>query len=100
MPVADIAMVLVDGVTGEGDVEGQATMGVEIAGAIAPRANYRVYFAPSTPAGFAHAITQATTDGVDVLAIGWGQSEQGQGVKEIDAALEVAARQRVTVLAA
>jgi kumamolisin len=104
LPAPDVAPVFVDGVSPKSDVnDHQVMMDVEIVGAIAPRARIRVYFAPFTPAGFAHAITRAAADGVAVLSNGWGQAEsywKDEEIKEMDTALEQAARQHITVLAA
>ena len=106
LPVPDIAPVFVDGfkpASNEQDLDGQVMLDVEIAGAIAPGARIRVYFAPLTPAGFAHATARATADGVAVLSIGWGQVEdhwKDEEIKQIDAALEQAAGQQITVVVA
>ena len=106
LPVPDIASVFVDGFSPESGnqfMDGQVMLDVEIAGAIAPRAAIKVYFAPFTSAGFAHAVTRAATDHVAVLSTGWGQVEdrwKDEEIKEIDAALEQAARQQITVVVA
>ncbi len=105
LPEPDISPVLVDGgsTNPNENIDGQVMLDIEIIGAIAPRARVRVYFAPFTSASFAHAVTRAAADGVAVLSIGWGQAESSwkdEEIKEIDAALEQAARQRVTVLTA
>jgi kumamolisin len=105
LPEPDIAPISVDGASPKSDenVDAQVMLDVEIIGAIAPRAHIRVYFAPYTSAGFAHAIRQAASDRVGVLSIGWGQPESSwkdEEINEIDAALEEAARQRITVIAA
>jgi hypothetical protein len=106
LPVPDIAPVLLDGfITNPDDKDSdfQVMMDVEIAGAFAPNARIRVYFAPFTSAGFAHAIARAASDHVAVLSIGWGQTEESwkdDQISEIDDALKQAAQHRVTVLVA
>ncbi len=105
LPEPDIALVLIDGGGTDRNVEtdGQVMLDIEIVGAMAPRARIRVYFAPFTPEGFAHALTRAAADGVAVVSIGWGQPESSwkdKEIKDIDAAFEQAARHNVTVLAA
>jgi len=105
LPAPDLTSVLVDEVHPAPDeaTDAQVMLDVEIAGAIAPRAPIRVYFASFTSAGFAHAVQRAITDGVAVLSVGWGQPESkwtDQQMEEIDAALKQAADHNVTVLAA
>jgi hypothetical protein len=105
LPVPDVAPVYVDGTKSNPDqgIDAQVMLDIEIVGAIAPRASIRVYFAPFTPGGFSHAIARATTDGVALLSIGWGNAESNwkdEEIKEINAALEQAARQHITVLTA
>ena len=106
LPVPDIVPIYVDGgaskINDSSDADANVMMDVEIIGAIAPRARIQVYFAPNTSAGFARAIMRAAADGVGVLSIGWGQAENSfkdEDIKEINAALEQAARQSITVLA-
>jgi kumamolisin len=105
LPMPAIEPVFVDDSSSKSDanLDAQVMMEVEILGAIAPRARIRVYFAPNTPKGFAHAITQATADDVAVISNDWGRAEslwKDEEINEIDAALEQAARQHITVLAA
>jgi kumamolisin len=104
LPAPDITPVFVDGAKSfDSGTDAQVMLDVEIVGAIAPRASIRVYFVEATKAGaVAHAIMRAAADGVAVLSIGWGNLESSwkdEEIKEIDAALEMAARQQITVLA-
>jgi Subtilase family len=107
LPVPDVKIVSVDGGTnqpsGQRLMDEEATMNIEIAGGIAPRANLSVYFAPNTSADFAQAIQQATADKVSVLLIGYGTSEnhwEDKDLKLMESALEQAAKQGVTVVVA
>ncbi len=73
------------GVDGADNVPGQDPNGadpevlldIEVIGAIAPKANIVVYFAPNTDDGFIDAVTQAAhADPAPVaISISWGQSE-------------------------
>lgn len=89
------------GVDEIGDAE--ATIDIEIAGAIAPGAKIAVYFAPDTDAGFLEAVTAALYDDVrkpSVISISWGSPEDhasGQFRKALNDVLEDAAELGVTV---
>src|SRR5215831_1755150 len=66
-PSPSVVAVSVDGARNQptGDTNGPDTevmLDIEVAGAVAPRANIVVYFAPNTDAGFLDAINQAVTD--------------------------------------
>jgi kumamolisin len=104
LPVPDIAPVFVDefkSASDEQSSDGQVMTDVEIAGAIAPGAHIRVYFAPYTSVGFAHAIARAMADGAAVLSIGWGQVEdqwKDEEIRQIDDALKQAAGHQITVV--
>ena len=105
LPVPDVTPVFVDSANSKSDpnIDSKVMIDVEILGAIAPRARIRVYFAPNTPAGFAHAISQAVADKVAVFSIAWGAPESNwkdEDIKAVDAALEQAARQNMTVVVA
>jgi kumamolisin len=106
LPVPDVTPVSVDGAEPKSDsafgLDTQVMLDVEILGAIAPRARILLYYAPNTPAGFAHAISRAAADKIAVLSISFGGPESNwkdEEIKEINAALEQAARQNITVLA-
>ncbi|WP_104091616.1 protease pro-enzyme activation domain-containing protein [Arthrobacter sp. GMC3] len=57
--------------------DGEVLLDVEVAGALAPRAAIKVYFAPNTDAGFVDAVNQAAHDTPTpaAMSISWGQSE-------------------------
>jgi kumamolisin len=78
---------------------------IEVAGAIAPKADVVVYFAPNTDAGFVDAISQAAhaSPTPTAISISWGQSEDdwtAQARDAMDSALADAAALGVTVTAA
>jgi kumamolisin len=105
LPTPDVLTVSIDGASYKSgsETDGQIMLDVEVVGSIAPRAHFRVYFAPFTARGFADALEQAAVDHVSVLENGWGQPEvswKDEDIKIIDGALEMAAKRRITVLAA
>jgi kumamolisin len=79
---------------------------IEVIGALAPRANIAVYFAPNTDQGFYAAISQAAHDATRhtaVISISWGGPEDSwtaQARAAMQSALEDAAGLGVTVTAA
>jgi kumamolisin len=79
---------------------------IEVAGAVAPRANIAVYFAPNTDQGFIDALTTAVHDNVrkpSVVSISWGAQEEAwtqQALTAFDQALQDAAALGVTVCCA
>jgi len=82
-----------------GQVEGD----IEVTGAIAPKANIRVYFAPNTNRGFVDAIAAATRDHVSVLSISWGSPElrwTPDVLERMQLALKEAASAGITVVVA
>jgi kumamolisin len=91
--------------TGSG-ADGEVTSNIEVAGAIAPKANIVVYFAPNTDTGFAEAIKAAAHDIThkpSIISITWGAAEVNwteQVRTGLDAALAAAARQGITIVAA
>jgi hypothetical protein len=105
LPAPDVVTISVEGFVPSSDLGGdsQVSLDVELIGALAPRARLRVYFSQLTSVGFARAIKRASEDRVAILSIGWGQAEskwKDEEIKEINAALEDAARQNITVVAA
>jgi len=85
--------------------DGEVLLDIEVAGAIAPKADILVYFAPNTDAGFLDAVTNAAhADPAPVaISISWGQSEDQwskQARTSMDDAFEDAASLGVTVTAA
>ncbi len=62
------------------NTDGEVTLDIEVAGAIAPGAQIAVYFAPNTTAGFIDAVNAALHDTVrrpSVISISWGGPEDG-----------------------
>ncbi len=57
--------------------DGEVLLDIEVAGALAPKATLKVYFAPNTDAGFLDAVAKATHDtpAPAAISISWGQSE-------------------------
>ncbi|MGI8762277.1 MAG: S53 family peptidase [Jatrophihabitantaceae bacterium] len=57
--------------------DGEVLLDIEVAGALAPRAAFTVYFAPNTDAGFVDAVSAAVhaTPSPTAISISWGQSE-------------------------
>jgi kumamolisin len=86
--------------------DGEVTLDLEIAGALAPKAKYVVYFAPNTNAGFLAALNAAIHDDIrnpGIISISWGGPEltwTAASRKEVDYALQAAAAMGVTVIAA
>jgi len=86
--------------------DGEVTLDIEIAGAIAPKSKIVVYFAPNTNAGFLAAVTAAIHDDIrkpDILSISWGGAEltwTEASREQIDYSFQVAAAMGMTVLAA
>ena len=88
------------------DADGEVTLDIEVAGAIAPGATIAVYFAPNTDKGFIDALNSAVHDTVrkpSVISISWGGPEDFS--KEtfrdgINRALSDAAQLGVTVCVA
>jgi len=84
----------------------EVMLDIEVVGAIAPRANIVVYFAPNTDQGFLDAITTAvhdTTNKPTLVSISWGGPEDSwtaQSLQNFDAAFADAATLGVTVCAA
>ena len=86
--------------------DGEVTLDVEIAGAIAPAATIAVYFSQNSDAGFVDAVNQAihdTTNKPSVVSISWGSPEQNwtsQSINAFNDVLQSAATLGVTVCAA
>ena len=79
LSVPSVTAVPVDGGanTPGGQADGEVELDIEVAGAVAPKAAQKVYFAPNTDQGFIDAITDAVhaTPTPTVVSISWGQSE-------------------------
>jgi kumamolisin len=86
--------------------DGEVTLDIEIAGAIAPAATLAVYFAPNSDAGFIDAVNRAihdTTNQPSVVSISWGGPESNwtqQSINAFNDVLQSAAALGVTVCAA
>jgi kumamolisin len=78
--VPSVTAVPVDGGSNTSDgpdgADGEVLLDIEVAGAVAPGASFRVYFAPNTDAGFIAAINKAVADKVDAISISWGGAEK------------------------
>ena len=102
LPPPDVTPVFLDHYKPDPSADDEVMMNIEIVGSIAPRARIRVYFAGFAAKGFADSLKQAAADRVSVLAISWGLAESAwkdEDLKSVDAALETAAKQGITVLA-
>ena len=88
------------------NADGEVMLDIEVAGAIAPRARFIVYFAPNTDRGFLDAITKAVHDTryrPSVISISWGGAEStwtAQAVQAFNQAFQAAATLGVTVCCA
>jgi kumamolisin len=86
--------------------DGEVMLDIEVVGAIAPKAQIVVYFAPNTDAGFLDAISTAvhdTTHKPSVISISWGGPESswtGQAMNAMDQAFQAAATMGITVCVA
>lgn len=85
--------------------DGEVLLDIEVAGAIAPRTDFLVYFAPNTDAGFLDAISEAAhaAPAPTAISISWGQSEDqwsAQARTAMDEACADAVAMGVTVIAA
>jgi kumamolisin len=107
-PAPTVTAVSVDGAqnspTGSTDgPDAEVMLDIEVSGALAPRANIVVYFAPNTDAGFLDAINQAVDDkqnNPSVISISWGGPEStwtSQSLQSYNSALEAASAVGVTV---
>lgn len=87
------------------NVDTEVTLDIEVAGALAPKAEFVVYFAPNTDKGFVDAVKKAAhaDPTPTAISISWGQSEDAwsaQSREALDGALADAAALGVTVCAA
>jgi kumamolisin len=110
LPVPNVKTVRVDGGNNQPSTpdgaDGEVMLDIEVAAAVAPKAQIAVYFAPNTDQGFLDAVTQATHDTVhkpSVISISWGGPESNwtdQAMTSFDQALQTAAALGVTVCCA
>jgi kumamolisin len=83
LPAVSVTAIGVDGATnsptGDPDsADGEVTLDIEVAGAVAPAARIAVYFAPNTEQGFYDGISAAIHDKArkpSVISISWGMPE-------------------------
>src|SRR5258708_6436235 len=86
--------------------DGEVTLDIEVAGAVAPKANIVVYFGTNTTDGFIQALTSAIHDDVrkpSLVSISWGGPEESSTkhlLNGLDTALQQAGAVRVTVCCA
>ncbi len=85
--------------------DGEVLLDIEVAGAIAPKASFLVYFAPNTDDGFLDAVCEAAhaDPAPAAISISWGQSEDqwsDQARSAMDDAFADAAAMGITVTAA
>jgi kumamolisin len=110
LTVPNVRTVRVDGgknqpSTADG-ADGEVMLDIEVAAAIAPKAQIAVYFAPNTDKGFLDAVTMAihdTTNKPSVISISWGGPESNwtaQAMTSFDQSLQTAAALGVTVCCA
>ncbi|WP_322011915.1 S53 family peptidase [Paraburkholderia sp. J12] len=111
VPMPTVQAVPVDGAnnapTGDPNgPDGEVTLDVEIAGALAPAALIAVYFSPNSEAGFVDGVSAALHDNTrkpSVISISWGAPESSwsqQTLSALNDALETAVALGVTVCAA
>lgn len=111
VPTPRVVSVPVDGggnrPTGDpSSADGEVTLDIEIAGAVAPKASIAVYFSPNSDAGFIDAVSHALHDAANkpsVLSISWGGPEHSwteQAITSFNDTLRSAVALGVTVCAA
>jgi kumamolisin len=111
LPTPAVTVVSVDEAsnspTGDPDgPDGEVTLDLEIAGAVAPGARLVAYFAPNTDQGFLDGLTAAvhdTTHHPQVISVSWGGPESSwtsQAMEALSGVCEDAAALGVTILVA
>jgi kumamolisin len=110
LPVPTVTAVSVDGATNSPTTsrvdDGEVMLDILVAGAVIPKANIVVYFAPSTEQGFIDAISAAVHDTArkpSVVSISWGGPESTSDTQGFTACHEIfsaAAALGITVCAA
>jgi kumamolisin len=87
---------------GANGADGEVQLDMIVAGAVAPAATYRVYFAANTDAAFLAALKQATAE-CDGVSISWGASENnwsGTVMDQFEAVIKAARAKGVPVFVA
>ena len=88
------------------NADGEVTLDIEVAAAIAPGAKFAVYFGTNTDDGFIQVVSAAVHDDVrkpSIVSISWGQAEEtstSQMLKGLQEILQEAAALGVTVCVA
>jgi kumamolisin len=113
LPVPVPVSVVLDGANPTaGPPNGEVTLDIAVAGAVAPGAKLLVYFAPDTESGWIHAVSAAVHDSVNapsVLSISWGWPElqhtgdfawSAAAIRKMSAVFQEAAALGVTIFAA
>jgi kumamolisin len=111
LPAVSVTAIGVDGATNSpsGDpqsADGEVTLDIQVAGAVAPAAKIAVYFAPNTDQGFYDCIAAAIHDKVrkpSVISISWGMAEDhwtSQSMNAFNALFHDAALLGISVCAA
>ncbi|WP_310961379.1 S53 family peptidase [Nocardioides terrisoli] len=105
-----VTAVGVDGATNQpgqdpNGADGEVLLDIEVVGALAPKADLLVYFAPNSDSGFVDAISQAAhaSPTPAAISISWGQSEDqwtAQARTAMDGAIADAVAMGVTVTVA
>ncbi len=109
--VPSVTAVSVDGATNSptGDTngpDGEVELDIEVAGAVAPGAQFGMYFAPNTDAGFLDAVTTAIHDTnlkPSIISISWGGPESSwteQAMDSLNSACEDGATMGITIFVA
>jgi kumamolisin len=109
LAVPSVKAVAIDGAANQPGkdpgADDEVLLDIEVAGAIAPKSQLVVYFAPNTDAGFLDAVSAAAhaDPAPTAMSISWGQSEdqwQAQARAAMDEAFADAAAMGVTVTCA
>jgi kumamolisin len=109
-PSPAVTAVSVDGGTNspgaDPNADGEVMLDIEVAGSVAPEANFVVYFSPNTDQGFIDAVSTAVHDATNkpnVISISWGGPEDSwtqQARTQMEQVLTEAAAAGVTVTVA
>lgn len=87
LPVPGFVAVDVDGGTNSPDgpdgADGEVSLDMLVAGAVAPNVYFRIYFAPNTDSGFLDALKQAASE-CDGISISWGAAESEWSAATMD----------------